>query len=63
MKGLVRNISFDQADTVLILRFGVARAATVAGVQTGDRTIQITVSTGKAKSATGRRRGCCCSSN
>lgn len=53
MKGLVRNISFDQADTVLILRFGVARAATVAGVQTGDRTIQITVSTGKAKSATG----------
>jgi general secretion pathway protein D len=49
MKGLVRNISFEQADTVLILRFGVTRAATVAGVQTGDRTIEITVSTGKSK--------------
>jgi general secretion pathway protein D len=48
MKGLVRNISFEQADTVLIMRFGVTRAATVAGVQTGDRTIEITVSTGKA---------------
>lgn len=47
MKGLVRNISFEQADTVLILRFGVTQAATVAGVQTGDRTIEITVSTGK----------------
>ncbi len=53
MKGLVRNISFEQADTVLILRFGVAQASTVAGVQTGDRTIEITVSTGKAKSDTG----------
>jgi general secretion pathway protein D len=48
LKGLVRNISFEQADTVLILRFGVTQAATVAGVQTGDRTIEITVSTGKA---------------
>jgi general secretion pathway protein D len=49
MKGLVRNISFEQEDTVLILRFGVTQAATVAGVQTGDRTIEITVSTGKTK--------------
>ena len=49
MKGLVRNISFEQADTVLILRFGVAQAATVAGVQTGDRTIEITVSTGQGE--------------
>lgn len=48
MKGLVRNISFEQADTVLILRFGVTQAATVAGVQIGDRTIDITVSTGRA---------------
>ena len=52
LKGLVRNISFEQADTVLILRFGVTQAATVAGVQTGDRTIEITVSNGKAKQAT-----------
>ena len=50
MKGLVRNISFEQADTVLILRFGVTSAATVAAVQTGDRTLEITVSNGKAKS-------------
>jgi len=47
MKGLVRNISFEQADTVLIMRFGVTQAAAIAGVQTGDRTIEITVSTGK----------------
>jgi general secretion pathway protein D len=47
MKGLVRNMSFEQADTVLIVRFGVTQAATVAGVQTGDRTIELTVSTGK----------------
>jgi general secretion pathway protein D len=52
MKGLVRNISFEQADTILILRFGVTQAATVAGVQTGDRTVEITVSTGKAKQST-----------
>jgi general secretion pathway protein D len=51
MKGLVRNISFDQADTVLILRFGVTQAAAVAAVQTGDRTVEITVSTGKAPKA------------
>jgi general secretion pathway protein D len=49
MKGLVRSISFEQADTILILRFGVSQAATVAGVQTGDRTIEITVTTGKGK--------------
>ncbi len=53
MKGLVRNISFEQADTVLILRFGVTQAATVAAVQTGDRTINITVSTGRAPDAKG----------
>ena len=47
MKGLVRGISFEQADTVLIMRFGVTRAATVSAVQTGGRTIEITVSTGK----------------
>ena len=45
MKGLVRGISFEQADTVLIMRFGVTRAATVSAVQTGGRTIEITVST------------------
>lgn len=48
MKGLVRNMSFEQADTVLILRFGVTQAATVAAVQTDDRTVEVTVSTGRA---------------
>src|SRR5690242_9502536 len=48
MKGLVRGISFEQADTVLIMRFGVTRAATVSAVQTGGRTVEITVTTGKA---------------
>lgn len=53
MKGLVRNISFEQADTVLIMRFGVGQAATVAAVQTGDRTVEISVSTGRAASRNG----------
>jgi general secretion pathway protein D len=57
MKGLVRNISFEQADTVLIMRFGVTQAATVAGVQTGDRTIELTVSTGKTAKAEGADYG------
>ncbi len=52
LKGLVRNISFEQADTILILRFGVTQAAAVAAVQTGDRTIEITVSTGKKTGVT-----------
>jgi len=47
MKGLVRGISFEQADTVLIMRFQVTQAATISGVQTGDRTIEINVNTGK----------------
>jgi general secretion pathway protein D len=47
MRGLVRSITFEQQDTVLIMRFGVTQAATVAAVQTGDRTVDITVTTGK----------------
>jgi general secretion pathway protein D len=53
MKGLVRGITFEQADTVLIMRFGVTQAATIAGVQTGGRTIELTVSTGKTPKAYG----------
>jgi general secretion pathway protein D len=49
MKGLVRGISFEQQDTVLIMRFGVTQAATVAAVQTGDRTVDITVTNGRVK--------------
>lgn len=53
LKGLVRNISFEQADSVLIIRFAVTQAAAVAGVQTGDRTMEITVSTGRVHDQTG----------
>jgi general secretion pathway protein D len=45
MKGLVRGITFDQVDTVMILRFNVTKAASVSAVQTGARTIEVTVST------------------
>jgi general secretion pathway protein D len=51
LKGLVRAISFEQADTVLIMRFAVTQAANVSGVQTSDRTIEITVGTGKVAKA------------
>src|SRR4051794_13371538 len=47
MKGLVRGITFEQADTVLIMRFGVTQAATLSAVQTGGRTVEITVATGR----------------
>jgi general secretion pathway protein D len=46
LKGLVRGIVFEQQDTVLILRFQVLRAAALSAIQTGGRTIEITVSTG-----------------
>ena len=45
MKGLVRGIGFEQVDTILILHFNVTTAASVSAVQSGSRTIQITVST------------------
>jgi general secretion pathway protein D len=45
LKGLVRQISFEQADTVLILRFAVTSAASVTASPSGDRTIDVTVST------------------
>jgi general secretion pathway protein D len=45
LKGLVRQISFDQAETVLILRFSVTAAASVSASASGDRTIDVTVST------------------
>ena len=53
MKGLVRGISFEQADTVLIMHFAVGRAASLSAVQTGGRTIEVTVSTGKTAKADG----------
>jgi general secretion pathway protein D len=47
MKGLVRAIVFSQEDTILVVRFQASAAATISAVQTGDKTIEVTVSTGK----------------
>lgn len=46
LKGLVRTISFDQADTVLIVRFGVTTPAIVAALLTSDRTVDVIVTSG-----------------
>ena len=46
LKGLVRQISFEQVETVLILRFSVTSAASVTASPSGDKTIDVTVSTG-----------------
>jgi general secretion pathway protein D len=46
LKGLVRQISFEQVETILILRFSVTAAASVSASPSGDKTIDVTVSTG-----------------
>ncbi|MDE2437253.1 MAG: hypothetical protein KGM49_13440, partial [Sphingomonadales bacterium] len=46
LRGLVRSIDFDQADTVLILRFAVTTPAAVKAIPVSDTTIEVTVSTG-----------------
>jgi general secretion pathway protein D len=46
LKGLVRQISFEQVETVLILRFSVTSAASVSASPSSDKTIDVTVSTG-----------------
>jgi general secretion pathway protein D len=46
LKGLVRGISFEQVETILILRFSVTSAASVTATASGDRLIDVTVSTG-----------------
>lgn len=46
LKGLVRQISFEQAETILILRFSVTSPASVTASPSGDKTIDVTVSTG-----------------
>lgn len=47
LKGLVRQISFEQVETVLILRFSVTSAASVSASPSpsGPNTIDVTVST------------------
>jgi len=46
LKGLVRQISFEQVETILILRFSVTSAASVTASPSSDKTIDVTVSTG-----------------
>ncbi|MEO7177450.1 MAG: secretin N-terminal domain-containing protein [Allosphingosinicella sp.] len=46
LKGLVRGISFEQVETILILRFQVTSAASVSAAASGPTTIDVTVSTG-----------------
>lgn len=46
LKGLVRQISFEQVETVLIMRFAVTSAASVSASPSGEKTIDVTVSTG-----------------
>lgn len=45
LKGLVRQISFEQVETILILRFSVTSPASVSASPSGPNTIDVTVST------------------
>ena len=46
LSGLVRQISFEQVESVLILHFSTSAPATVKAVAVSDTTIEVTVSTG-----------------
>jgi general secretion pathway protein D len=48
MKGLVRQLNFLQQDNVLVVRFDSTAAASAAAVRTTDRTVEVTVTTGRA---------------
>ena len=53
LKGLVRSISFDQADTVLILRFATTAPAHMTTTALDAAKVEVTVSNGVEQSATG----------
>ena len=46
LKGLVRSMSFESVDTLLIVRFATNRPAAISAVQSGERTVEVTVSSG-----------------
>ncbi|MFL6735523.1 MAG: type II secretion system protein GspD [Sphingomonas sp.] len=48
LKGLVRSLSFEAVDTLLVMRFATDRPAALSAVQTGDRTIEVTIGSGRA---------------
>lgn len=52
LHGLVRAISFDQSDTVLILNFQTVGAVKVTAAPVGDRAIAVTFTSAKAHPAT-----------
>jgi general secretion pathway protein D len=52
MKGLVRRIDFLQQDNVLILRFNASEAASAAAVRTNDKSVEVTVTTGRVPRTT-----------
>ncbi|MDP9163402.1 MAG: hypothetical protein M3N06_04830, partial [Pseudomonadota bacterium] len=47
LKGLVRGITFDQQDSVLIMRFTTSAPATVSGHATSDRTVDVAIKSGR----------------
>lgn len=53
LKGLVRQIGFEQADTILILHFQTTSAAKITAVAISESTIEVTVSTGRTEQARG----------
>lgn len=48
MKGLVRQLNFLQQDNVLVVRFDATAAASAAAIRTTDRTVEVTITTGRA---------------
>lgn len=46
LAGLVRSITFDQVESILILRFGTSQPATAKAIVVSDTTIEITVTSG-----------------
>lgn len=48
LKGLVRGLQFDQEGDLLIVRFDATAAAGFSAVQTSQRTIEVTISSGAA---------------
>lgn len=51
LKGLVRGLQFDQEGDLLIVRFDATAAAGFSAVQTSQRTIEVTISSGAVGAA------------
>jgi general secretion pathway protein D len=51
LRGLVRALQFDQEGDLLIVRFDAAAAAGFSAVQTSQRTIEVTISSGASAAA------------